>query len=150
MLYSIPLHHHPLFGQVVPDYRSGEMLLREQGREEEAQGAIVERRKRQRAWMKKEGSGWRPCKRHRVAAHEWIQATNSSLIVSGGRPEGWKAFQVSENMEERGDPMKWPVISGAFDRASDGRCALSYLGRVLRINVDPMGDPSHDLNNDMD
>lgn len=39
--------------------------------------------------------------------------------------------------------------SVAADRASDGRSAVAFLQRVLRINCDLPGDPSHDMNNDM-
>lgn len=108
------------------------------------------RRKRQSDWLLRAQSAWRARKRHRAHAHEWIQATNSALQVSCGVEEGWRRFQQPARSEERGDPFTWPYISVAADRGGDGRAAAAYLQRVLRINLDMLGDPSHDINNDLD
>ena len=45
--------------------------------------------------------------------------------------------------------MTWPLLSVAADRGTDGLCAMSYLRRALRMNLDELPDPSHDVTNDV-
>lgn len=143
---------HPPNTQVVTDFRSSATLAQQEGRAQDAAADIASRRKRQASWLRRTpGAAFRPRKRHRTAAHEWIQAVNSALKVSCGKPGGLGFFQMDCCIVgPLPDPLSWPHLSIAADRASDGRSAAAFLARKLRINLDLLGDPSHDLNNDMD
>lgn len=133
---------------MIPDYRSQSQLFRACGDDEAAASEGTARRKRQASWLvKASSSSWRARKRHRVQAHEWIQATNSALVVNCGIERGWARFQQPSEVGWRSDPFMWPIISVSADRGADGRAAAAYLQRELRINLDMLGDPSHDISN---
>lgn len=64
---------------------------------------------------------------------------------------GWvEALPAAADEQLRGEPFSWPTISIAADRAAGGRAAVAFMQRVLHLSCDMMGDPSHDISDDMD
>lgn len=52
-------------------------------------------------------------------------------------------FLVPENLDLAGDPFRWPLLGVSPDRHSVGVCAINYLQRKLRANIDEVYDMSH-------
>ncbi len=72
-----------LIVQVVPDYRGELGQADAQGNREGAMAALVESRKRARAWLaRRADASWRVRKRHRVASHEALLDLENQLRVS--------------------------------------------------------------------
>lgn len=132
----------------MPDFRSATRVAKEAGSNAEAQALVDDSRKRARAWLRKDADGkWRPRKRHRCSACEWLRATDNALRVSTGG--GGLADFAAPSIGPHLPAVRWPLLVVAADRGSDGVAASNYAKRELQLNMEFVGDPSHDANNDM-
>lgn len=79
------------------------------------------------------GSGWRPKKKHRVGARNWLLHLDSQLQVDG---LPLKEFQTDEEQEKTLDPYEGPLLSISPDRGPTGVAALKWMVGPGRLNVD--------------
>lgn len=122
----------------------------------EAELALVQesRRERQRAFLKRKtpeggvkAQDWRPRKRHRKSAWQWLCALHNQMTPLV--PKGINYFCQAEQAQEREPPLKWPRLSISPDQGSDGLSAICYMVHHLRCNVDVAFDASHACWNDL-
>lgn len=84
--------------------------------------------------------------RYRTGARAWIVGVDKQLRSTIG--SGLRRFVQPVSLEERGNPVSWPVLSVALDQGSDGWSAVMYLQRRANMNLIVMFDPSHRAWND--
>ena len=121
----------------------------QEGRADEAQELVRQSQKRGMSWLARGSNGcWRPRKRYRKAAHEWLISLDNQIRM-GTSCGGLEHFQVPEDPQQRPPPLQWPLLQIASDRGLDGMAALSYIKKELNINCCDVPDPSHDVSNDV-
>lgn len=124
-----------------------------QTKPEEISQALEVRRARQRAFLKRKqpesgvkSADWRPRKRHRRSAWQWLCALHHQ--ISQFHPSGLLHFCVPP-APETPSPILWPRLSISPDQGSDGTAALCFMVWSLGCNVDVAFDPSHACWNDL-
>lgn len=105
--------------------------------------------RRQQCWLKRRASdpqqaSWRPSKRYRASAKQWLYAVGNQL-KSSLPCRGLKDFVKSENSWTSWRDYRHLLISA--DQGSDGLSAISYL-RSLGVVVTYCPDFSHGSQND--
>ena len=105
----------------------------------------------QREWLARNPQcAWQPIKRVRVGAYKFLLELDNAIRVATGLP-GLGAFIIELVVLEVGrHPERWPRLTVAADRGSDGTAATAYLKRQLKHNLETVSDESHDLNNDIE
>lgn len=123
-------------------------------RREEVVAEKVSVAKRQRAWLGRARCStgpcaWRPKNIPRRAAFRWILCVDSQIRMVTG-VAGLAHFKKPKPGDGAGGdelsttPLKWPHLSIALDRGSEGCSALHFLQRVAEANIEELWDPSHD------
>ena len=80
---------------------------------------------------------------HRKKAWYTLMTLDNQLRLGAGI-SGLEHFKVGI-----GEPQHWPVLSVCVDQESSNISAISYIQRVLRLNIDPVYDVSHACWNDI-
>ena len=52
-------------------------------------------------------------------------------------------FQVDVDIDQRGNPYSWPLLTAVADRASPNVCFLNYAGRKQSLNINIIYDINH-------
>ena len=95
--------------------------------------------KREAAWLTGSNPAtWQPKKRHRVDACRWLVDADNMLRQTTALP-GLHFFQRS-NQDPQEHPARWPLLSLASDRGSDGTCAINWLKRAMNVKCDEFYD----------
>ena len=94
--------------------------------------------------------GWRPRKRHRMAASKWISMKDNMLRVGTGT-SGLKHYQRDAKTQEWADSnaKSWPHAHLAQDQGSDGVCGIQAMLRKLVLCITEWWDESHGICNDV-
>lgn len=135
----------PSLPQEVPDYL-GERTEAAAKEDAEALAAAKDDvQNRSRAWLKRKGveeeQQWRPRKRHRKTAAQWLRDFDSLLQSSTGA--SLSHFQQAAPINERAPPMTWRGLSVACDMEASQHTAIMAAQRFFRLNIDYTPDPSH-------
>lgn len=126
------------------------MLALQLGDKAGVQAAVQSTRKRALAWLNKDAEGqWRPKKRHRVSASEWIMEVDAQLRAGAGVGLSHYA-PPAEGVARPPDATTWPLLQVTFDGGSDGHCAMHWLQRLHQCNIDEAPDIAHGLHRDME
>jgi hypothetical protein len=113
-------------------------LLKDEERDQQAARA--------RMWLKRQRHGsavaWRPRKKQRVKAFQWLCSLNQQLSLATEGNVTLGSFKPTA-ADEAGSKHSWPYLSISADQGSDGVCAIGWLQRKVYACVDSVWDLSH-------
>lgn len=136
--------------QVARDFDGGIVQKVEEGASKQiVDTEIAMRRKRQACFLQRQpDSSWRPQKKFRVAAKNFLLQVDNCLSVS---TDDWSLSKVClpERVEERGAALSWPKFHLASDLDSTGIAAVNWVVRMRNGNIQRQPDPSHGCHNNL-
>ena len=95
-----------------------------------------------RAWLKRSQltpKEWRPRKKKRVQACQWLQALEHQLLHAS---EGQAALETLR-CKDGTDPFEWRHLSVASDQGPDAVAAIAWAQRSAKLSLDVCWDLSH-------
>lgn len=113
------------------------------------QQALRDQRRRPQAFLNRKECGgthsWRPKKRHRKAAFQWL--CHLHMQLSPVIDEDILHFQAPSLAADRPPASSWPRLSLSPDQGSDGVSGISYLIQKLNTCAEASWDFSHGVHN---
>ena len=136
--------------QVMNDFEPAYIVAANPCAEEIIERALeckLDRLKRTRAWIRREDKqateSWRPKKKRRVKAEQWLRAVDSQLRLASQHTVSLDALVQPADVTLRSSAFDWPSASVNSDQGPDGVCAVGWCQRFANCNLDATWDLSH-------